>query len=100
MQKKMGWITLGIVALCLATISPAFAQNAPALEDSPRVTLPEIIVTATKMPTLVDETLADVTVITEEDIRQSSASSFSELLARTPSVEIAKNGSSAATTSL
>jgi len=60
----------------------------------------QVFVTATRVPQPLDELIADVTLITSEQIRRAGADSVVDLLARSPGVEIATNGGPASTSSV
>lgn len=71
---------VAVLAVSLAALPPVHAQTAaPAL-------LPETVVTATRTPTRIDEQLADMTVLTRQDIERSGVSSLMEILATVPGV--------------
>lgn len=59
-----------------------------------------IVVTATRIPTRVNEQLADVTIITREDIEQAGATTLPALLAQQPGLQIVTNGGIGKTTSV
>jgi len=54
--------------------------------------LDPVVVTATRQQSRVSELLSDVTVIDREEIEHAAGSSFLELLARQPGLQIANNG--------
>ncbi|WP_374554185.1 TonB-dependent receptor domain-containing protein [Aquitalea pelogenes] len=60
----------------------------------------EVVVTATRQPQSVVKTLSDVSVITREDIDQSSATNLPQLLARVPGIEVVSSGNVGSQTSL
>jgi vitamin B12 transporter len=62
----------------------------PALAQPP--TLDTVVVTASRTPTRVADTLADVTVLEREDIQRSPQSSLVELLGAQPGLEFTQNG--------
>ncbi|MEM8844766.1 MAG: TonB-dependent vitamin B12 receptor [Pseudomonadota bacterium] len=62
--------------------------------------LDPIIVTATRTPQTVDETLASVTVITREDIERQQARTIIDLLTGLPGVSISNNGGDGQVSSL
>lgn len=72
-----------LAAAASVCASPAFSQS-PA---SPATTLRQTVVTSSRVPTLVDEQLADVTVLTREDIERSGISNITELLNTLPGVQ-------------
>jgi len=72
------------IAVALSIVfQPAFA----AVEDEAA-----IVVTATRVPTRVNEVIADVTVIGRETIEQAGPTTLPELLARQPGLHVADNG--------
>jgi vitamin B12 transporter len=65
--------------------SCAFAQSqAPALDP--------VVVTATRYPTRISETLADATVITREEIARSAQTTLPELLRTVPGIQVTSAG--------
>ena len=69
------------VAIAISSATPgAFADEAT------------VVVTATRMPTRVNEVIADVTVIDRAAIEQAGPTTLPELLARQPGLHIADNG--------
>ena len=76
-----------LVAAALQGVSPvASAQTAGATR------LDAVSVTATRSPSRVDETVAEVTVIEREEIERARSLSFAELLARQPGLQIGTTG--------
>lgn len=60
-----------------------------------------VVVTATRQPQRVNETLADVTLIDADEIRNAGpTATVTELLARQPGIEIAQNGGGGTTASV
>ncbi len=57
-----------------------------------RSELPQIVVTATRTASTVDETIAPVTIISREDIERSQASTLSDVLRTTAGVSFTSNG--------
>ncbi|PFG52260.1 vitamin B12 transporter [Marinobacter sp. LV10R520-4] len=76
-----------LVPFALSPLSIAVAQ------ESTGATLDPIVVTATLGPKTVGESLASVTVIDEQSIREKSPSEFSELLRGQPGVTVSSSGS-------
>lgn len=62
--------------------------------------LTEMVVTANRQAVPITDVLADVTVIDRAQIEQAGQTSFRELLAQQPGVQLSSNGSYASTTSL
>ncbi len=72
------------LALAVAALSaPAQAQT---------TAIDSVIVTATRVPQLQRDVLADVTVITADDIARSGAGSITDVLQRQRGIEISRNG--------
>lgn len=76
-------ITASVLATCFYPIIVQAEQT---------VDIPQIIVTATRTANTVDETLAPVTIITQEDIERSQATSISDILRTTPGISFTSNG--------
>lgn len=74
----------------LALAASAHAQNK----------LDTVVTTASRMPQRVSDVLADITVLTRDDIERQAFGSLADLLAAQPSVQIARNGGPGGTTSL
>ena len=83
----------------LATAAAAMLSvlNVQAADE---VRAPEVVVTATRTPTRVNELLSDVSVITRDDIDHSPATSLPELLTTIPGVSMTTTGGRGATTSM
>lgn len=77
---------LAVLPCVLSAAFPALAQS----EATP--VLREVVVTATRAETLANAVIADITVITREDIAQGAGRSVSELIARVAGVQTASNG--------
>lgn len=60
----------------------------------------EVIVTASRVPQPKESAIADVTVITQDEIERAGQSTFIELLQRQPGVEISSNGGAGALSSV
>lgn len=73
------------VAVALSIVTP-FVSAAPVEDEA------AIVVTATRMPTRVNEVIADVTVIDREAIEQAGSATLPELLARQPGLHVVDNG--------
>jgi vitamin B12 transporter len=90
MQKHLS--RTAIAAALAITCQPTFA--AP-VEDAAAV-----VVTATRVPTRVNEQLADVTVIERAEIEATGATTLPQLLAQQPGLQIVSNGGIGKSTSL
>ena len=84
-------LAAGVLALIAA-----FPVSAIAAESEAET----IVVTATRQAQRANELLADVSVISREEIEASGQSSLPELLARQPGIEFTQSGSAGSTSSL
>lgn len=75
--------------LIRAALSGALLFPFAAFADPP---LDMLIVTPTRMPQSLDSTIADTTVLTEQDIRNSGAADVPTLLRSLPGVEVVQSG--------
>jgi vitamin B12 transporter len=78
----------------------AFAGAGTVLADEPEGNLDSVVVTATRTPETIEQSLASVTVITRDDIERLQPHSVAELLAGLPGVAIANTGGLGKTTSV
>jgi vitamin B12 transporter len=85
-----------IVFACCSVIMKARAQGAPSSD----ATLPEIVVTATRLPTPASEVASSVTVITADDIAAQDASTLPDMLANVPGVSMVQTGGPGGITNL
>ncbi|HET7314138.1 TonB-dependent receptor domain-containing protein [Salinisphaera sp.] len=89
---------------CWAGLAAAFGGISAAWGATPIVApatdLEDVVVTATRTPQPVADTLAAATVITRADIERTQAQSLAELLDDTPSLSIANNGGPGKATSI
>ncbi|UQG62626.1 TonB-dependent receptor (plasmid) [Marinobacter sp. M3C] len=83
-----------LVPFALSPLSIAVAQ------ESTGAILDPIVVTATLGPKTVGESLASVTVISEEEIRSKAPADFSDLLRGQPGINVVGNGSFGKSTSV
>ena len=81
----------------LAACSLAFVFAAPAFAQTSADT---VVVTANRMPQRAHDVIADTTVIHAEEIARSGAGSVADILQRQRGVEITRNGSAGASTSV
>lgn len=77
------------LSLAFAFAAPSFAQN-----------LDSVVVTANRMPQRAVDVIADTTVIHAEEIARSGAGSVADVLRRQRGIEITRNGSAGASTSV
>ncbi|SFD97505.1 TonB-dependent receptor domain-containing protein [Massilia yuzhufengensis] len=77
------------LSLAFAIASPSFAQ-----------TLDAVVVTANRLPQRATDVIADTTVIHAEEIARSGAGSVADVLQRQRGIEITRNGSAGAATSV
>lgn len=74
----------------LAVFGYSIGVSAQGLESA--ASLPDVVVTASRTPTLLEDTLASVTVITAADIAASQASDLPSLLENVPGIELSRYG--------
>lgn len=84
-------------SLLLLSILTAFSGSAFADQANLQ---PEVVVTATRVAQTVDETLADVSIITRQDIDASATRDISDLLRLQAGVDIARTGGPGGQTSI
>ena len=85
-----------LAVLPLALVSVFAHAQAP----SPVPSLPETVVTATRVVQPVTDVVADVTIVDRAAIERSGAAGLADVLKRLPGVLIARNGGPGATTSV
>lgn len=89
----------GIAHALLLTASLLAAATGSAQQAAgPGTTLPAVVVTGSRTPTPITESLADVSVITREELDTAGQSSLVDLLRRQRGVEFATNGGPGSTT--
>jgi vitamin B12 transporter len=87
------------VSRLAAAMSLAFAVAAPnAFADT--INPETVVVTANRTPQRAEEVIADVTVISNEEITRSGAGSIADVLRRQRGIEIARNGGPGTNTSV
>jgi vitamin B12 transporter len=79
-----------------AALSLAFALASPVVAHA----LENVVVTANRMPQRAVDVIADTTVIHAEEIARSGAGSVADVLQRQRGIEITRNGSAGASTSV
>ena len=85
------------VLSCLPLV--AAAQSAPAVATA-AASLPAVVVTATRTPVQVDRTVADVTVLSADDLAVQSGRTLSEVLAQQAGIQFSSNGGQGKSSSL
>ena len=73
----------------------ALAQSAPAASDTvaePAVTIPDTVITATRVPTPITDIPAGVTVIDRQAIDDSGATTLGDVLATVPGLHVSPSG--------
>ncbi|CAM8640437.1 BtuB Outer membrane cobalamin receptor protein [Burkholderiales bacterium] len=76
-----------------------FVLSLSALSPSIAIAAQEVLITATRLPTLASSVIPAVTVYGREEIEASGAWSLADLIARQPGVEMGRNGGQGAVTS-
>ena len=80
------------VAVLLASLACVLPTSAQTAAPAPVATLPEVVVTATRVLQPLTDLVADVTVVDRSQIERSGATGLGDVLARLPGVEMARNG--------
>ena len=75
-----------LLSVCLSQIFITYAIADTALKTS------DVFVTATRTPTPIKNVIADVTLISEDEIKRAGSASLQELLQKQPGIEIANLG--------
>jgi vitamin B12 transporter len=92
MMKKLINLNLGLFLVPFFAISSVNAEEVQDVEN--------IIVTESRIPTIVSESLSAISIITKEDIERYQASDLYDLMARLPGVSMLRNGARGSATSL
>lgn len=92
MKSRVLFARLSVLSLACAAAFPVLAQT--------ETTMPETVVTATRVAQPLTDVLADVSVIDREELEQSGLESLAQVLARLPGVQHAPSGSYRSTTGL
>ena len=85
-------------ALAMATLLSLAAPHVFAQSAASAVSLQQTVVSATRLPQTLTESLADVSVIDQATIERSGAVGLADVLGRLPGVEFSRNGGPGGTT--
>ena len=99
--KSSLWLASAAPALLAPAV--AFAQAAPAPDEAgaaAATAVSQVVVTANRAAMPASQVGQSVTVLTEPDIQQDQETSLSDILDRTPGVNVARNGGPGETTSM
>ena len=88
------------LSFTLTTLAVLVQTAAAQPVDGPLLTLPTTVVTASRTPQRVDDTVSDVVVIDRSGLEKSTGRTLSELLARVPGVQFSANGGLGKTSSV
>ncbi len=88
----------GALALMALLAQPAQAQDA--IQNTNQVTLPQIVVSATTVPTPVNEVANSVTVITADDLEQRQLRTVPDALKQVPGIDVVQTGGPGGQTSV
>ena len=91
-MKKFTKLSLGLSLVPFFAMSSLNAQEAQEVET--------IIVTESRIPTIVSESLSSISIIEREDIERYQASDLYDLMSRLPGVSMLRNGVRGSATSL
>jgi vitamin B12 transporter len=95
---KNGISAVRRAACSIALLSASFCVLSQTSIEKPNASLPDVIVSATRIAQPLAQAIADVTVIDRAEIERSGASALGDVLARLPGFEINRNGGPASTT--
>ncbi|MDR3391496.1 MAG: TonB-dependent receptor [Sulfuriferula sp.] len=84
-------LTLSVIALAVSSC---------ALADTPTYELDDVVVTATRTPITTEQATSDISIISQEQIRNAGQSTLTELLQAQPGVELAQSGGAGSLSSL
>lgn len=85
--------TPSLLGLCIATAANAFfCSSADAQQADPELILDEITISATTLPTQVEQVGSSVTVITAEEIQRTQRRTLADALANVPSTNVIQTG--------
>ncbi|MDZ7856243.1 TonB-dependent receptor domain-containing protein [Sphaerotilus sp.] len=89
-------------ALCAFSLLPtaAAAQSSAAHTTAAAASLPSVVVTATRTPVRADQTVADVTVLTRDDLERATGRTLSEVLSQQGGIQLSANGGLGKTSSV
>lgn len=91
-KDRLTRATLLASAMCVAVVSPAAAQEAEQAQEYVEATGGEIVVTALKRDTRLQDTPLAISAVTGESLERAGTTSFTELTSNTPSLRIVDNG--------
>ena len=80
------------LAVLLGSLACVLSTSAQTAAPAPVATLPEVVVTATRVLQPLTDLVADVTIVDRSQIERSGATGLGDVLARLPGVEMARNG--------
>lgn len=88
------------LAVPLAALVCVLSTSAQTATPALVATLPEVVVTATRVSQPLTDLVADVTIVDRTQIERSGATGLGDVLARLPGVEMARNGGLGGVTSV
>jgi vitamin B12 transporter len=91
-MKKLINISLGLSLVSFFALSSVNAEEVQEVET--------IIVTESRIPTIVSESLSSISILEREDIEKYQATDLYDLMSRVPGVRMSRNGGRGAVTSL
>ena len=80
------------LAVLLGSLACVLSTSAQTAAPAPVATLPEVVVTATRVLQPLTDLVADVTIVDRGQIQRSGAAGLGDVLARLPGIEMARNG--------
>ncbi|MDO5288639.1 MAG: TonB-dependent receptor [Pseudomonadota bacterium] len=98
--RAAAWAAAWLCASAPSLAQTAAPVSAPASAPEPAATLSDTVVTATRVAQPLTDVLADVTLIDEQQIRQSGAVTIADVLQRQPGLALSRNGGPGTATSV
>ena len=92
LRRKTPWVLVIAMGLAYTHFAHADAQDTnQADHNSPASSVP-VVVTATRTPQSLTDTLADITVLDRQALQNSGAVGLGDVLARVPGIEMSRTG--------
>ncbi|WP_296405503.1 TonB-dependent receptor plug domain-containing protein, partial [Psychrobacter sp.] len=92
-RNPVSKISFGLMVTALTCMPAMAAQDEGVVDnDMPRVTLPAITVTATRTPTAVNNTIAQIRVIDSEDLKRYQGQTVIDVIKKLPGFSYFSNG--------
>lgn len=87
-------------ALRISLFASALSSALPTLAQQDPITLPNVVVTASRLETRTDALISDVTVISSVELEQQSGRTLTEIISKTAGIQMAASGGRGNTSTL